>query len=70
MSNGVVLDDDDSTYGALGAVSPLTPDVQLLGDLLDGYLFLGGGDRGHALNLLPPAPPPKPTGGPGGGRCG
>ena len=38
--------------GALGAVAPLTGDVELLGDLLDDLLFLGGGDRGHALNLL------------------
>jgi hypothetical protein len=31
----------------------LAADVQLLGNLLDDVLLLGGGDRAHVLNLLP-----------------
>jgi len=39
--------------GALGSVSPFTGDVELLGNLVDDALFLGGGNRAHVTNLLP-----------------
>ena len=55
LLGGRVLDAE----GALGAVAPLAGDVELLGDLVDDLLFLGGGDRGHG-----PQPTTAATAGP------